>query len=173
VEERKLWDNMNTGDERGRNQRWCCFWFGSLGGWWLSRPTWACPRLLTEGYGRCRKRQQTEDQTCIKLGPGRLDAWMETRGGKAVHDIVISGTGGTCDSFSLNVNILGKTAVLHLAHFWSRGCANSSLKFIGHNYACPLNGVWGCAKLKLAVYLIDLCLCSPLSTDGFIHQHRK
>jgi hypothetical protein len=30
-----------------------------------------------------------------------------------------SGTGGTCDSFSLNVNILGKTAVLNLAHFCS------------------------------------------------------
>jgi hypothetical protein len=25
-----------------------------------------------------QKRQQTEDQTCIKLGPGRLGAWMET-----------------------------------------------------------------------------------------------
>jgi hypothetical protein len=29
------------------------------------------------------------------------------------------GTGETCDSFSLNINILGKTAVLHLAHFCS------------------------------------------------------
>jgi hypothetical protein len=32
------------------------------------------------------------------------------------------GTGGTCDCFSLNVNILGKTAVLHLALFCGWGC---------------------------------------------------
>jgi hypothetical protein len=25
-----------------------------------------------------QKRQQTEDKTCIKLGPGRLGAWMGT-----------------------------------------------------------------------------------------------
>jgi hypothetical protein len=25
-----------------------------------------------------QKKQQTEDQTCIKLGPDRLCAWMET-----------------------------------------------------------------------------------------------
>jgi hypothetical protein len=29
------------------------------------------------------------------------------------------GTGGTCVSFSLNINILGTTAALHLSHFCS------------------------------------------------------
>jgi hypothetical protein len=38
----------------------------------------ACPRNLTGGNRRCQKRQETEDQTCTKLGPGRLGAWMET-----------------------------------------------------------------------------------------------
>jgi hypothetical protein len=55
-----------------------------------------------------------------------------------------SGTGGTCDCFSLNIHILGRTAVLHLAHF----CG------------------WGCAKLKPAVYLIQLCLCTLLFTEN-------
>jgi hypothetical protein len=88
---------------------------------------------------------QTEDKTCIKLGPGRLGAQMETHqhppppvrllyteatwGGEAfLRGMGVtpwsSGTGGTCDSFSLNTNVLGKTAVLHLAHFCSWGCAN-------------------------------------------------
>jgi hypothetical protein len=45
----------------------------------LSCPTWACPVNLTEGHGRCRKRQQTEDETCIKLGPGWLGLrWRHT-----------------------------------------------------------------------------------------------
>jgi hypothetical protein len=78
----------------------------------FSHATRACPRNLTGGYGRCRKRQLTEDQTCIKLGPGRLGAQMEThqpppppvsllytvvtRGGEAIlreggRDIVILG----------------------------------------------------------------------------------
>jgi hypothetical protein len=51
-----------------------------------------------------------------------------------------SGTGGTCDHFFLNINILGKTAVLHLAHFCRWGCANSSLQFIGHN--CTFSLLW-------------------------------
>jgi hypothetical protein len=33
--------------------------------------------------------------------------------------IVILGIGGTCDSFSLNVTVKGKTAVFHLAQFCS------------------------------------------------------
>jgi hypothetical protein len=46
------------------------------------------------------------------------------QGGEAVlreGDVTLSflGTGGTCDSFSLNINILGKTPMLHLAHFCS------------------------------------------------------
>jgi hypothetical protein len=44
----------------------------------LLRPTWACPLNLTEGNGRCRKRQQTEDKTCIVLGLGKLDTQLET-----------------------------------------------------------------------------------------------
>jgi hypothetical protein len=40
-----------------------------------------------------------------------------------------SGTEGTCDHFSLNVNILGKAVVLHLVHFCSWGCAKLSLQF--------------------------------------------
>jgi hypothetical protein len=78
-----------------------------------------------------QKRQQTEDQTCIKLGPGRLCAWMETHqpppppvsllhtvetrgreaclqgGGVTLHSL---GTGEIWDNFSLNVNILGKSS---------------------------------------------------------------
>jgi hypothetical protein len=37
-----------------------------------------------------------------------------------------SGTEGTCDCFSLNANILAKTAVLHPALFCSWGCAKLS-----------------------------------------------
>jgi hypothetical protein len=52
------------------------------------------------------------------------------QGGAAVlgggGDIVI--LGGDC--FSLNINILGKTAELHLAHFCGWGCAELSLQFI-------------------------------------------
>jgi hypothetical protein len=44
----------------------------------LSCPVGACPSNLTGGDGRCQKKQQTEDKTCIKLGPGRLGALMET-----------------------------------------------------------------------------------------------
>jgi hypothetical protein len=64
-----------------------------------------------------------------------------TRGREAIFGVggvtlYSSGTGGACASFSLNVNILGKTAVLHLVPFCSWVCANSSVQFIGHNYAC-------------------------------------
>jgi hypothetical protein len=54
------------------------------------------------------------------LGEGSITLWS-------------SGTEETYDSFSLNINILGKIAVLHLVHFCSWGCANSSMQFIGHN----------------------------------------
>jgi hypothetical protein len=49
----------------------------SLFGCHFSHPAGAFFGNLTEGDGRCRKRQ-TEDQTCIKLGLGRLCAQMET-----------------------------------------------------------------------------------------------
>jgi hypothetical protein len=97
----------------------------------LSRTTGACPRNLTEGDRRCQKRQQIEDQTCIKLGPGRLGALMETHqhppppvsllytvatqgreaflGGGVVTPWSL-GTGGTCDSFSPNINIKEKNS---------------------------------------------------------------
>jgi hypothetical protein len=45
---------------------------------YVSHPTPACPRNLTGGDKRCWKRKQTENQICIKLGPGRLGAQMET-----------------------------------------------------------------------------------------------
>jgi hypothetical protein len=107
-----------------------------------------------------QKGQQTEDQTCTKLGPGRLGAQMETHqppsppvgllyteatwGGEAFlrgggMTLWSPGIGGTCDSFSLNINIIGKTALLHLAHFCSGGCANqASNANTGHNYTCSL-----------------------------------
>jgi hypothetical protein len=49
---------------------------------------------------------------------------VATGGGEAVLGEVgmtlqFSGTGGTCEYFCLKVNILRKTAVLHLAHFCS------------------------------------------------------
>jgi hypothetical protein len=45
---------------------------------------------------------------------------------------IILGRVGTCDHFSLNVNILGKTAVLHFAltPFCSWGCVKHSLQII-------------------------------------------
>jgi hypothetical protein len=57
---------------------------------------------------------------------GNCDHFLGT-GGNCDHFL---GTGGNCDHFSLNVNILGKTAVLHLAHFCGWGCAKLSLQFI-------------------------------------------
>jgi hypothetical protein len=121
----------------------------------VSHPGWACPRILTEGNGRCRKRQQTEDQTCTKLGPGRLVARMETHTSLLRRVYYIQWQNEVEQQFlfmfSLNINILGKTAVPHLAHFCSRGCANSSLKFIGHNCACCLLwlGLWQTQALSL------------------------
>jgi hypothetical protein len=56
----------------------CNLTLRSLFGCHLSCPAQACPINLTEGNGRCRKRQQTEAQTCIKLEPGRLGARVET-----------------------------------------------------------------------------------------------
>jgi hypothetical protein len=46
----------------------------------------------------------------------------------------------TCNHYSLNINILGKMAVLHFALvlFCGWGHAKLSLKLIGHNYACSL-----------------------------------
>jgi hypothetical protein len=43
------------------------------------------------------------------------------------HDIV---TGRTCHRYCLNINTLGKAAVLHfaLAHFCGWGCANSACR---------------------------------------------
>jgi hypothetical protein len=70
-----------------------------------------------------QKEQQTEDQTCTKLGSGRVGTRMETqqliaplvsllytvakRGGAAV----LLGTRETCDHFSLNVNTLEKNDI--------------------------------------------------------------
>jgi hypothetical protein len=44
----------------------------------VSRARQACPKTLTGGDGRCRKRQRTEDKTRINLQPGRLGGLMET-----------------------------------------------------------------------------------------------
>jgi hypothetical protein len=44
-----------------------------------------------------------------------------------------SGTGGISDNFFLNINMKGKTTVLHLAHFCSSDCVSSNMQFIGHN----------------------------------------
>jgi hypothetical protein len=49
------------------------------------------------------------------------------------------GTEETCDHFSLNVSILGKTAVLHLAHFCGWGRAKLSLQFIRRSCAYVLH----------------------------------
>jgi hypothetical protein len=90
-------------------------------------------RNLTGSNGRLRKDKR---QTCRKLGSGGLGAWTETTqqldttvsllytmvnkeieqqfcgGGR---DIVVLGNGGTCNRYPLDVNILGKAAVLHFA----------------------------------------------------------
>jgi hypothetical protein len=83
------------------------------------------------GQWEMEKRQQRKDQTCIKRGPGRLCARTETHqlppplvsllyttatwGREAFlwegsMTSESSGTGETCDSVSLNVNILGKNS---------------------------------------------------------------
>jgi hypothetical protein len=122
-----------------------------------------------------QKGQWTEDKTCIKLSPGRLCAQMEIhkrslppsafiiyssntrqaflgRGSMTPWSL---GTGGTCDSFSLNIIILGKTAMLHLAHFCSWGCANQACNYWIQLYLVH-STVWGCAKFKHAAYSIYL-----------------
>jgi hypothetical protein len=106
-----------------------------------------------------QKRQQTEDQTCIKLGPGMLGTRMEThqpppppvsllytvatgsveaflRGGGC--DIVILGNRRNLWQLLSEHKHLRKNRCKHLAHFCSWGCANSSVQFIGYNYACSL-----------------------------------
>jgi hypothetical protein len=55
--------------------------------------------------------------------------WSSSYRGRGMT-LQFSGTGGNYDCFSLNVNILGKTVVLHLAHFCGWGCVISSLQFI-------------------------------------------
>jgi hypothetical protein len=119
---------------------------------YLSRPAQACPRNLTEGNGRCWKRQQTEDQTCTKLGC-RLGAQMETHNSHLHLQWVyyIQQPNKVKQQFS------GERAVP------AEACS-----LLGINPLAPFCG-WGCAKLKTAVYLIQLCLCTPLSTTNDVH----
>jgi hypothetical protein len=120
-----------------------------------------------------QKGQQTEDKTCIKLGPGRLCARMEThqhppppvnllytvatRGREAFLwgggvTPWSSGTGGACDSFSLNINVLGKTAVLHLAHFCSWGCASQACNLLGITRLGPFCGLGLCQTQTCSLF---------------------
>jgi hypothetical protein len=140
----------------------------------LSHTGWACLKHITEGDGRYQNRQQTEDKTCVKVQPGRLDAVMEThqhppppvsllytvatqgreaflRGGGMTMSSW--GTGGTCDSISPNVNIKGKNSCTVLAHFRSWGCAIQACNLLGILYLLP-SVVWDCAKLKHTAYSI-------------------
>jgi hypothetical protein len=71
----------------------------------------------------------------------------------------------------LNINILRKTAVLHLAHFCGWGCTNSSLQFIGHNCTCSLLGLELCQTQARSLFdtavLTYSALHSPLLTLMF------
>jgi hypothetical protein len=117
----------------------------------LSCAGWACPINLTGSDRRCQKRQQTEDQTYIKLGPGRLGALMETHqqspvsllstaatwDGEAIRGrgrdtVILRNRRNLWQLLSESKHLRKKTAVLHLAHFCSWGC----VQFTFHNYAC-------------------------------------
>jgi hypothetical protein len=105
-----------------------------------------------------QKGQQTEDKTCINLGPGRLCAWMKThqqhpppvsllyavatRGreaflGEGVMTPWSSRTGGTCDSFSLSINILEKQLYCILPTSAAEAVPIRST-ITGHNYIWSL-----------------------------------
>jgi hypothetical protein len=104
-----------------------------------------------------QKGQWTEDKTCIKLSPGRLCAQMEIhkrslppsafiiyssntrqaflgRGSMTPWSL---GTGGTCDSFSLSINILEKQLYCILPTSAAEAVPIRST-ITGHNYIWSL-----------------------------------
>jgi hypothetical protein len=79
------------------------------------------------------------------------------------HDIVILGKRRNLWLLLSGCKYLRKNSCTASCPLLSWGCANSSLQFIGHNCACSL--LWlGLCQLKPAVYLVQLCICTPLPT---------
>jgi hypothetical protein len=161
----------------------------------LSRPARTCPWHLTEGDGRCRKRQQTEDKTYTKLETGKLGAWMEThqpppspasllytvakRGGEAV----LWEEAWHCNSREQEESEIASLWTKHLRKETQLFCIlptsaadavpTQVCNLLGITMLAPFCG-WGCAKLKPAVwYTCAYVLHSPQGSWKNILESRS
>jgi hypothetical protein len=87
----------------------------------------------------------------------------------------------TCDHYSLNINILGKTAVLHfpLTLFCGWGHAKLSLPIIGHSCTCLFSSAAGavpdsaCRLFDTAVSNMSAVLMSRSHRLLILHSPQK
>jgi hypothetical protein len=132
------------------------------------------PRNLTGSNRRLRKdkRQKTNMQKAGVRWAGHLDGDTQqpcpppesllcTVANKEVEQKFWWGggreTGGTCDHYSLNINILGKSAVLHfaLASFCGWGCANSTCRLLGIAVLCQVLIGFSDSALHISPFFIS------------------